>query len=155
MPLNFRIFPQHGLCIVEYRGRMAMDESAAVFERYLQHPDYRPGQKQLIALDQVTEIATDFPGLMKLQAQKAGHLHSPQWQTLIAYLASTPRTLRFAHLIQRSWEGIDGVVARVFTDDAAALSFLGVPAGGLAELTAQAGPDTGNGLSAPPQSDRG
>lgn len=119
-----------------------MDESAAVFGQYVRHPDYRHGQKQLIDLDGVTQIDTDFPGLMKLQAQKAGHLHNPQWQTLIAYLATQERTLRFAHTIQRSWEGIDGVVARVFDDEGAALAFLGVPTARLDGLTRWMGSDT-------------
>ena len=135
MPLDFRIQPQHGLCVVRYDGVMRMDESAAVFARYVRHPDYRHGQKQLIDLDGVTEISADFPALMKLQAEKAGHLHGPAWQTLIAYLATRPETLRFAHLIQRSWGGIDGVVARVFDEEAAALAFLGIPTTRISELT--------------------
>lgn len=113
---------------------MRMDESSAAFARYVQHPDYRQGQKQLIDLDGVTEISADFPALMKLQAVKAGYLHGPAWQTLIAYMATRPETLRFAHLIQRSWDGIDGVVACVFAEETAALEFLGLRATRIAEL---------------------
>jgi len=135
MPLSFRIFPEHDLCLVRYRGALRIDETLAVFEAYARHPGYRPGQKQLIDLTDVTDIEQDFPGLMKLQAHKAGRLHGVGWQVLVAYLATEPGTLRLAQRIQRSWDGIDGVVTRVFTDADAALDFLGVPSGRIAELS--------------------
>lgn len=140
MPLSFFIFPDDGLCAVRYSGVMRMEESAAVFAQYVRHPDYRPGQKQLIDLDDVTAMDTDFVGLMKLQAEKAGHMHGPELQTLIAYLATRPKTQKFARLIQRSWDGIDGVVARVMTDEAEALDFLGLPADRIGLLTAMRRP---------------
>ena len=71
MPIDVRILPKRGLVYVRYEGGISVPETAEAFGAYMQHPDMRPGQKQLIDLTRVTDWDRDFAGLMRLQAGKA------------------------------------------------------------------------------------
>lgn len=126
MPVRFRILPDIGLVYVHYSGIMRMAETLQAFGAYAVHPDRRPGQKQLVDLRDITGSEMDFPALMRLQAEKADVFYRPDTQTLIAYIAECPETIRIGHFIQRSWDAIDGVIACVFTTAPDALNFLGL-----------------------------
>ncbi len=127
MPLTFHILPDLGLVYVRYSGAIRLDETLDAFAEYAKHPDCRPGQKQLVDLREVTEVDFDYPALFRMQAQKAERFHVPGASTLVAYLAGSPETIRVARTAQRSWDGISDVIARMFTDEADALGFLGLP----------------------------
>lgn len=126
MPVRFEILSHLGLVHVQYSGLMRLEETRTAFGDYAAHPDRVPGLKQLVDLRAVTGSELDFPTLLKLQAEKADLFYRPDMQTLIAYLADHPETQRVAQMVQRSWDGIDGVTACAFTAEADALSFLGL-----------------------------
>lgn len=131
MPLNFFISPELGVVYVRYSGAICPEETLDAFADYMKHPDCRPGQKQLVDLRAVTEVNFDFPALLRMQAKKAERFHVPGASTLVAYLAGSPETIRIAVMAQQSWDGVSDVIARMFTDEAAALGFLGLPLGDL------------------------
>jgi len=126
MPVTFRLIPELGLVFVRYEGHAVIEDTAAAFADYVRSPGFAPGQKQFVDLSEVTSMKTDYADLMDLQVQKAFALVGRGVQTLIAYHAPTPETLEIARLSQRSWEGIDAVIPRVFTRRAEALAFLGI-----------------------------
>ena len=126
MAVTFRLLPQKGIVFVRYAGRTSPAEALESFTRYTQSDEFTPGQKHLIDLSGVTDLTTDYVGLIKLEAAKAFALAGHGVQTLMAYYAPTRETLEMARLSQRCWDGIDAVVPRVFQLENAALEFLGL-----------------------------
>ena len=134
MPVSFRILNSHGLVYVRYEGVATMDETMTVFAEYAQHPDCHPGLKQLVDLSRITDIAFDFPKLMEMQARKADVFMSGAAETLMVYLAQTPKAIAMANSVLRSWEPFPWVVPVVVEDEAEALSILGLRENSLSEL---------------------
>ena len=134
MPVSFRILPERGLVYVRYTGRAAVADSTTAFAQYAAHPDFAPGQKQLVDLSGVTDMERDFPALMAHQAQKAAAFMPAGAQALMVYFAPTEIAQRMARTILRSWDGIDAVAAVLTEDEAQALSILGLPETGFDEL---------------------
>jgi hypothetical protein len=128
------ILPDIGLVYIRYPERMSLDESGAAFSDYLAHPDFRPGQKQLIDLSAITEWDEDFTKLLALQARKADAFHQPPHVTLLAMIAPTAKAQKIANWISRSWDGIDTVAYLVAESEAEALALLGIRAERVDEL---------------------
>ena len=126
MPVQFRILSERGLVYVQYAGHAGVQEGFEAFAAYLMHPEYRPGQKQLVDLSAVTDLEQDFPRLFELQAGKAAAFMAGMDPVLLVYLAPTEISLKMARLIQRSWEGLDGAIVRVATDWDGAMDILGL-----------------------------
>jgi hypothetical protein len=127
MPIRFCVLLNHGLCYVEYYGRATVQEGVDAFDAYLKHPDYRPGQRQLVDLSGVTKVENNFPRLFTFQADKAAAFMSAGHPVMMVYLAPTDVSLKMARSIQRSWEGLDGAVVRVAVDWPGAMDILGIP----------------------------
>ncbi|WP_299353132.1 hypothetical protein [uncultured Shimia sp.] len=138
MPVSFRILKSHGLTYVRYEGVATLDETLAAFAEFAQHPDCRPGLKQLVDLTAVQEVKFDFPKLMEMQAKKADVFMAGPAETLIVYLTNASKTSNMAHMILRSWEPFPSVVPRVIEDEAAALSILGLREDSIEALLATA-----------------
>lgn len=134
MPISFHILRSRGLVYVKYEGEISIADSARAFSSYGTDPDFRPGQKQLVDLADVTGWEPDFPRLMALQAQKAEALFDPTLQTLFVYHAPTAQTRAMARWVLRSWEGLDCVVPLIIDTEAEALSVLGQPEARFSEL---------------------
>ena len=127
MPIDFRILPERGLVYIRYEGVITFPETAQAFGAYMQHPDMRPGQKQLIDLARVTDWEKDFSGLLKLQAEKADAFLGSGHETLFVYFAPTEPTRVMARMILRSWEDVPGVIPLLQETEADALDVLGQP----------------------------
>ncbi|SPF80767.1 hypothetical protein [Pseudoprimorskyibacter insulae] len=128
MPVDYKIIPQQGVVFVRYSGFARMEETGRALGQYLQDPSYVPGQKQLVDLSEVTEVEHNFPQLMEMQARKLDIFLSDKGQTLIAYHAPNDISLGMSEMILKSWDGISGIVARVFRTEEDCLQFLGVDA---------------------------
>ncbi len=128
MSIDYRILPDMGLVFVRYAGLVELGETMTMFKRFMADPLCGQVHRHLIDLKDVRAIAFDFPGLLRLQAKKAEHLSTQDTETLMAYYATTPDTLKMARMAQRSWDGLSqGLIARSFDDEAAVKTFLGVP----------------------------
>lgn len=138
MPVEFHIFPRRDLVYARFWGQVHPDESRTTFARYAQHPLCRPGQKQLVDFSGVTGLERDFVNLSAMQAEMVEVFVAPGRQTLMAFYAAQPLPLFLAALARRPWEGVPGVVARVFATESAALAFLGQPEASLPQLFAAA-----------------
>jgi hypothetical protein len=134
MPVTFRILPRRGLVYVRYEGFAQLAETAEVFGRYMTHPDYAPGQKQIVDLAAVTAIEQDFARLLALQARKAEAFMPGGVQTVIVYHAPTAISRRMAEMVRRSWADVPNVVPVVVETEAEALSVLGQPETCFADL---------------------
>ena len=126
MSVSFRILTDLGVVHVRYRGRVVIRETIAAFTDYMNHPDCRPGQKQLVDLSGVTGFDNDFASILEMQAIKADHFVGQPVETLLAYYAPSRLARRIASFVLRSWEGSDHLVARVLDTEAEALAFLGL-----------------------------
>ena len=127
MAVEFRIFPRRGLVYVRYTGTAIISESAEAFAAYMKHPDFRPGQKQLVDLSRVTAVEQNYAEILALQAQKADAFLADGAQTILVYYAPTPLAFRVATMIVRSWDGLDRLVALVQETEAQTLELLGQP----------------------------
>ncbi len=139
MSISFQILRDHGTVYVRYEGLARTAETLQAFAAYVAHPDYRPGQRQLVDLSGVTGFDRDFTSLLKVQAIKADQFAGQAGQTLIAYFAPGRAAQEIAAIVLRSWEGVHHVAARILDDEAAALAFLGLPKPRIADLLETAG----------------
>jgi hypothetical protein len=128
--------PDLGLVYVQY-GRVAdAREGQAVFGEYLAHPDFRPGQKQLVDLSAVESYAADFVEVLKLQMQKTAAFMQTDAQTLLVYYAPSPVAMEVAVISNRAWANVPSIVGSVQQDEALALSLLGLPHQTISDLLA-------------------
>ena len=125
MSVTFKIIPGRGLVYVRYEGVATVEDSLRAFGEYANHPDCRPGQKQLVDLSGITAFDKDFPKLFELQARKADVFMADGAQTLLVYYAPDELTYSMARLVERSWEPFPSVVAIVQQNEADALELLG------------------------------
>jgi len=138
MSVSYRILPNRGLVYIRYAGMMTLAEAEAALRAYAQDPAFRPGQMQLVDLSAVDGWERDFPRLMALQAQKAEVFFNQIHPTLLVSLAPTPQTQKVANVINRSWDGIDGVRYLTAQTEAEALALLGLPDESVGALLARA-----------------
>ena len=127
MPVTFKIFRERGLVFVKYEGFAHLYESFQAFGAYAAHPDFRPGQKQLVDLSGVTGVEKDYVKLFALQARKADVFLGSGAQTLLVYYAPTKLSAGLAESVLKSWEPSGAVIPLVQSDQAEALQILGQP----------------------------
>lgn len=139
MTVSFRILKNHGLVYVRYVGRARLTETMTAFGDYATHPDFRPGQKQLVDLSGLTGWDGDFLELMKIQARKAEALTCRESQTMLVYYAPTALSFKLSKLALNSWDGLDGIVALVQQSEMGCLTLLGVAERSFAQLLENAG----------------
>ena len=125
--IDFRILPARGLVYVRYEGVIHFADTARAFETYMNHPDMRPGQKQLVDLARVTDWDRDYAWLLKLQASKADAFMGARHEILFVYYAPTEHTQMMARMVLRSWDDVPGVIPLLHETEAGALDVLGQP----------------------------
>ena len=136
MSVSYHIHLHLGLVYIRYSGFAVLQDSFEAVGRYLQDPDFRPGQKQLIDLSMVTDFEKDYAKLFELQAKKAeALLHGTE--SLFVYYAPTNETQSMAQLICRSWNDIAAVVPVVVATPHEASSVLGISAQDFEALAAR------------------
>ncbi|MEO0666986.1 MAG: hypothetical protein AAFZ99_03655 [Pseudomonadota bacterium] len=138
MPLTFRILPERGLVVVRYSGFATIDDTMSATAEYVGHPDYAPGQKQLVDMSALTGYEKDYVRFMEMQAGKAERFNNAGVQSLVVYIAPTPVGQEVAGLFLRSWDDVDAVVPMIQRTEAEALSLLGQPERSLCDLFARA-----------------
>ncbi|WP_127107421.1 hypothetical protein [Pararhodobacter zhoushanensis] len=140
MSATYRILPDRALVYVRYEGFVTLDESVAVIGDYINDPQRRPGQMQLVDLSAVTGFEFDFVRLMALQAQKAAIFRPADGiQTLLVYYAPHDEGYEMAKLVLRSWQGVPSVMATIQRHESDALDILGQPERRMDELLSAAG----------------
>ncbi len=138
MPVTYKIYKDLGLVHVRYSGFGLLDESFEAIERYLRDPGYRPGQKQLVDMSELTGYERDYTRLFEMQALKADAF-LPGPETLLVYYTPTGPSKEVGRLIMRSWEDVGtSVVPVILEDEAEVLSVLGLDVASLDELTKRA-----------------
>ena len=138
MPVTYKIYKDLGLVHVRYSGFGVIDESFAAIARYLADPAFRPGQKQLVDLSDLTGYEKNYAKLFELQAHKADAF-MPGPETLLVYYTPTGPSKEVGRLIMRSWEDVGAsVVPIILEDETEVLSVLGLGVASLEELTKRA-----------------
>ncbi|MEX0310607.1 MAG: hypothetical protein AB3N17_10215 [Tateyamaria sp.] len=127
MPVEFRIVPDRGLVVVRFTGVVLIDEAIEATRAYVAHPDYAPGQKQLVDLSRAEGYEKDYTRFMEMQASKADRLALAGVQTLVVYIAPTPVSQEICNMYLRSWDDVDAVVPMIQHSEAEALTLLGQP----------------------------
>lgn len=133
VPVAVKIFPERGLVFVRYRSRASVHDGMQAFAEYIRHPDFRPGQKQLIDLSAISTFTMTPSDLLKFNALRVSGI-AGDGETLMSFYAPTPQGQKVARISVRAWEPFNVVVARVFDHEEGALSFLGLRETRLADL---------------------
>ncbi|QQA44493.1 hypothetical protein [Pelagovum pacificum] len=139
MAISFQILADRGLVYVRYGDHVNFGETLEAFGRYAAHPDFAPGQRQLVDLSRVTSFENNYPELLKLQARKLDDFAQQGIQTLLVYYAPTDISFDMARLVRRSWDGLEGVVIRVAQTEEQALEMIGERERSMADLLMQPG----------------
>ncbi|MEO0936963.1 MAG: hypothetical protein AAFY38_02285 [Pseudomonadota bacterium] len=134
MPIDFRIFADRGLVLIQASGFVTIDETVAGMARYEAQTTFDANHKQLVDLTRVTGFERDYARFLEIQADKAGRFTAAGAQMLIVYLAPTAEAQAIASLFARSWECTDTIVATIQHEEARALSVLGQPETSLRDL---------------------
>ena len=134
MPLTYTIIPDHNLVYVRYWGFAQLSDTLKVFGDYAADTAFRPDQKHLIDLSEITDFERSFVDLVSAQAAKADAILQSQAPTMMVYLAPTQVAQAMARSILKSWDGLDVTVGRTAQDMDEALSMLGLPARSYADL---------------------
>jgi hypothetical protein len=134
MSISYRILPEFNLAYVRYSGRMTVAESVEAFRAYVADPAYRPGQKQIVDLSDVTDWERDYVQIMSLQAVKAEALYDPDHPTTVVSVAPTEMARSVANLVNRTWDRVQGVNYLTAQSEDAALELLGLPARARSEV---------------------
>ena len=127
MSIDVTILRARGLVYIRYSGFAWLDDTVSALDAYGNHPDFRPGHKQLVDMARVTGIERDYVKFMKLQAKKAEVFLSAEEQTLLVCYAPNRMATEMAELMVRSWERSGAVIPMIQPDEAAALHILGQP----------------------------
>lgn len=125
MPVSFHILADRGLVVVRYSGFAAIDDTLEATKDYVAHPDYAPGQRQLVDLSAITGYEKDYARFIMMQAAKAGRFTQSGTQTLVVYSAATPIALELATLFIKSWDDVHAVVPMIQYTQSDALALLG------------------------------
>ncbi|MEC7763846.1 MAG: hypothetical protein VX874_18225 [Pseudomonadota bacterium] len=134
MPGSYRILPAHGLVYVQYEGFASLDDARGLYEAYMLDPARTPEQKQLIDLSKIDDWERDFVGLMQFQADAAAGLFVPDRSMMMVIHAAPGPSMRLARHFTDAWSQVPGMVVTLQTDEAAALSILGVREQSIPEL---------------------
>jgi hypothetical protein len=132
--VEYQILDEFALVYVQYSGIATVADGTECFGRYLGDPGRRPGQRQFVDLSAISGFENDFGALFRLQATKASALMRDENPAMMVYLAPTVISLKMAHQILRSWEGLDGAVIRLAEDWDGAMDILGLPRSALDHL---------------------
>lgn len=127
MPVEYQIIDEFALVYVQYSGVATVADGTECFGRYLADPARRMGQRHFVDLSAVTGFENDFGALFRLQATKASALMRDEHTIMMVYLAPSVVSLKMAHQILRSWEGLDGAILRLAEDWDGAMDILGLP----------------------------
>jgi hypothetical protein len=126
MPVSFRILPQCNLVEVTYVGTVSIGQTRQSMQDYLAHPDFRPGQMQLVDFTRISGLGSDMPEFLAFMAEVAGMLPFELTDHMLVYIAPTPAAREVAMKVARSWDGIAGVTVRIADSRTAALAILGL-----------------------------
>lgn len=134
MPVTYRLVPSRNLVVVTFSGVAGLDETLQGARQTAQDPAFRPHMRHLVDLRAVTGWERDFPGFMALQARLMDVFRWRPAQALVVTIAPHRPAKEMAGLVNRSWDGLDGPLLRIVTDEDQALALLGLREGSLAEL---------------------
>ncbi|GGL62536.1 hypothetical protein [Wenxinia marina] len=138
MPVSFRILPGRNLVYVRYDGIAGVAETESSFRSYAAHPDFRPGQMQLIDVSRVTGYEKAYAEFIAMQARIAGMAYRPDRSIFIAFYATTAVGREMAGLAGASWDSVDGAVVVMGEDEGELLALLGLRERSFADLLASA-----------------
>ncbi|MEJ2023356.1 MAG: hypothetical protein P8X43_15430 [Maritimibacter sp.] len=138
MTATFRILPARSLVYCRYEGVITLPVAEKLYNDYIQHPDYRPGQLHLVDLSAASGWSAEFMQFMRLQAKNAGALGLEAGEVLMVYLAPTPMAHEIAETIRRTWAAIEGAVPIIVEREDEALVVLGQPEASIEELLSTA-----------------
>jgi hypothetical protein len=128
MGVKFQILPDRNLVYVSYSGTAIIADTAHTFGAYVAHPDFKPGQNQLVDMTHITGYEADFGRLFDLQMRKAAVFVKDNQQVLMVYYAPHGTAVKVAQYAVRSWDGVHGTCPRIVsTSEADALHLLGEP----------------------------
>lgn len=136
MPVSFDIFPQRGLVIARFTGHVLLADCISSAKAYSEHPDFRPGQNQLVDFTGVTSYERDVVKMLEMMAKLPEHLLRPGFEPLIIHLAPHDIALQMANFTRRSTEEMDNMAFKIAATEAEALDILGQPERRLSDLYA-------------------
>jgi hypothetical protein len=130
MPVNFKIFAEHGFALAHFHGQVLLDEVVSSARDYAGDPTYQPEQNMMIDLTGYEGTVNDFVGLMQAIAHVSDHLRVGQTDRLVVYVAPTPKAQAIAQFVGNSVAAIPGYVVRIAEGHLEAFHILGISTAG-------------------------
>ncbi len=120
--------------IARFSGHVMLADCLSSAQAYSQHPDFRPGQNQLVDFTAVTSYERDVVRMLEMMAQLPDHLLRPGYETLVIHLAPHAVAMEMANFTRRSATGMDLMNLRIVASEDEALDILGQPERRLSDL---------------------
>ena len=136
MGVEYRILQDIGLVYVSHVGVVRASESREAFRQYLRDPQFRPGQRHLVDVSELTHVEFDPVGQMSLQMTKLEAFVGSDCQTLMAYYSPSLTGYEAACRALKPWRDVDQVATLQHFDQSEILTFLGLRERTIADLLA-------------------
>lgn len=126
MPVNFKIYAEHGFALANFHGHVALDDFVSSAQEYASDPAYKAEQNMMIDLSGYEGTEKDFVRLMQSIALVSDHLRVGQTDRLVIYVAPTQKAQAIAQFVGKSVAAIPGFVVRIVEGHMEAFHILGV-----------------------------
>jgi hypothetical protein len=134
LPVGSLILQKRNLIVFTFSGMVTLQETMDTLSACARQPEYQPWMRQICDLSRMTGYEDDFIKFLKMQAQFAEDMQINGQEMIVMFYAPTAPGQKIAQMARRSWEEISSVVMLIQTDEAEALSMLGLRERSMAEL---------------------
>lgn len=121
---------------LRFEDQLTVDDTRAALARLQEHPDFHPWLNRVLDLRGVTSWERDYSRFMALEAENSARFTDQATPPILLCIADSPLSREIANFLRRSWENLDGLIFRMTSSEAEALSILGLQANKISGLTA-------------------
>lgn len=136
MSVSFQVFSDMNLIHLRFEDQLTVDDTRAALARLQEHPDFHPWLNRVLDLRGVTSWERDYSRFMALEAENSARFTDQATPPILLCIADSPLSREIANFLRRSWENLEGLIFRMTSSEAEALSILGLQANKISGLTA-------------------
>ncbi len=139
VPIRFSISLDLDLMYTAWCGRVSIEEFRAIFVRYVEDPNYRPGRTELIDFSDVEHIDANFSSIWSALNLVNAQVPGQVVRTRTVMVAPGDVVFGLARMFQTLAENADGIKVEVYRSATMALDALDLDFASVEELLERGG----------------